>query len=300
MPCLLHLSVAIVFVSLFAGACTAFVLGPSASGGSLLLQPQYQQSLGSKSHQVQEVQMSSSNATSDDSITILGLGSLLSERSSRLTFPNLVNFRLGRVPNHRRVFMHPAAIFFERGIANMDTLEISSLSCEKCDGASFICSVFEVPKDEILKKSDVDVDGKRTIIPSQAYLEREEEFDIVQVPYLEVDSDKPRTGILCRRWTDDLYARRWGANRISEKYGPHGITSIWDQWTKPDSGILPCAAYLRHCFLAAEKMGPICLSSFLDETYLADRKTTIRQYLGENPEVLKTVPPGELAVRYGG
>ena len=234
-----------------------------------------------------------------DSITILGLGSLLSERSSGLTFPNLVNFRLGRVPNHRRVFMHPAAIFFERGIAKMDTLEISSLSCEECDGASFVCSVFEVPKDEILVEGNEDEKG--TIIPSHAYLEREEEFDIIEVPYLEMDYDQSTTtGILCRRWTDGLYAQRWGTDRLAQKYGPHGITSIWDDWTKPDSGILPCAAYLRHCVLAAEKMGPACYDSFMDETYLADRTTTIREYLATKPEVMETVPPGELAVRYGG
>ena len=240
-----------------------------------------------------------SNVAGCDTITILGLGSLLSERSSRLTFPNLVNFRLGRVPNHRRVFMHPAAIFFERGIANMDTLEISSLSCEECNGASFVCSVFEVPKDEILVEGNEDEKG--TIIPSQAYLEREEEFDIVDVPYLEMDNDQSTTtGILCRRWTDGLYAQRWGTDRLAQKYGPHGITSIWDEWTKPDSGILPCAAYLRHCVLAAEKMGPACYDSFMDETYLADRTTTIREYLATKPEVMETVPPGELAVRYGG
>ena len=29
-------------------------------------------------------------------VTIVGLGSLLSERSSRTTFPNLANFRLAR------------------------------------------------------------------------------------------------------------------------------------------------------------------------------------------------------------
>jgi len=238
-------------------------------------------------------------------ITILGLGSLLSERSSRLTFPNLRNFRLGRVPNHRRVFMHPAALFFERGIANMDTLEVSSLSCEQCDGAGFVCSVFEVPKDEILD----DMTGREgTIIPSQAYLEREEEFDIVKVPYIEEEAhpsdtavhSSAKTGILCRRWTDEAYAQRWGPDRLSEKYAPHGIKSIWDQWSQPDSGILPCAAYLRHCVLAAEKMGSACYDSFLDETYLVDRTTTIREYLETKPEVMATVPPGELAMRYGG
>ena len=51
-------------------------------------------------------------------VTIVGLGSLLSERSSRTTFPNLENFRLGRVHGYRRVFAHSAAIFVERGIAD--------------------------------------------------------------------------------------------------------------------------------------------------------------------------------------
>ena len=50
--------------------------------------------------------------------TILGFGSLLSEQSSRLTFPDLENFRLVRVPNYRRLMQHPASIFFQRGIAD--------------------------------------------------------------------------------------------------------------------------------------------------------------------------------------
>merc|ERR1719491_669033 len=65
-------------------------------------------------------------------VTILGLGSLLSERSSRTTFPDLTNFRLGRVSNkYRRVFGHPASIFFQRGLANKHTKEFSSLSAEE-------------------------------------------------------------------------------------------------------------------------------------------------------------------------
>ena len=67
-------------------------------------------------------------------VTILGLGSLLSERSSRSTFPDLINFRLGRVSNkYRRVFGHPASIFFQRELADMTTKEMSSLSAEEFD-----------------------------------------------------------------------------------------------------------------------------------------------------------------------
>ena len=86
-------------------------------------------------------EQSSTDGNIDDEITILGFGSLLSLKSAQLTFPTLKHFRLGRVPNHRRVFAHPASIFFQRGIASLDTLEMSSLSCEYEEGSSLICSV---------------------------------------------------------------------------------------------------------------------------------------------------------------
>mmetsp|Transcript_20728 Transcript_20728/g.37466 ORF Transcript_20728/g.37466 Transcript_20728/m.37466 type:complete len:230 (-) Transcript_20728:74-763(-) len=225
---------------------------------------------------------------SGDVITILGFGSLLSERSSRLTFPELTNFRLGRIPNYRRVFGHPASIFFQRNIANMDTLEMSSLSAES-GGPGFICAVFEVPNRDMMTNG----------IPSEAFLEREEEFNIITVPFLENGSKEVVSeGILCTRSTDEEYVRRWGTARLQKNYGAYGVSTIWG-WEK-DSGLKPCAIYLRHCVLAAESMGPECYASFLDETFLIDRKTTVRQYLEQNPNILTTLPPPELATRYGG
>eukprot|EP00545_Synedropsis_sp_CCMP1620_P005695 CAMPEP_0119022660 /NCGR_PEP_ID=MMETSP1176-20130426/28498_1 /TAXON_ID=265551 /ORGANISM="Synedropsis recta cf, Strain CCMP1620" /LENGTH=237 /DNA_ID=CAMNT_0006977579 /DNA_START=45 /DNA_END=754 /DNA_ORIENTATION=- len=232
----------------------------------------------------------SANAEQEEFITILGLGSLLSERSSRMTFPDLQNFRLGRVPNYRRVFGHPASIFFQRGIANQETLEMSSLSAEYVDGhAGFVCTIFEVPNNNMMEGG----------MPSKAYLEREEEFDIISVPYIDLENGKERQGgVLCARYTDEGYTQRWGKERFEKQYGVYGIATIWG-W-KQDSGLLPCATYLRHCTLAAKSMGPACSDSFLDETFLADRTTTIRTYLASNPQIMTTEPPPELAVRYGG
>lgn len=226
----------------------------------------------------------------DEYITILGLGSLLSERSARMTFPDLQNFRLGRVPNYRRVFGHPASIFFQRGIANMETKEMSSLSAEYEDGhPGFVCTIFEVPNTDMME------DG----MPSMAYLEREEEFDIISVPYIDLQSGKEvQGGVLCARSSDEMYIERWGKEHFEKQYSQYGVDTIWG-W-KRDSGLRPCATYLRHCTLAAESMGAICSDSFLDETFLADRKTTIRSYLAENPQIMTTKPPPELAVRYGG
>ena len=234
------------------------------------------------------------NNNNKDTITILGFGSLLSEKSSRLTFPDLTNFRLARVPHYRRVFAHPASIFFQRQIADLRTLQMSSLSVEYVGEGypGFIASVFEVPNRDMME------DG----VPSPAFLEREEEFDIVEVPYVPLNQKQNQSthnnnkGLICARSTDQAYLQRWGSERFDRHFRQYGVDTIWG-WEK-DSGLRPCAVYLRHCYLAAESMG--CLDSFLDETFLVDRTTTIRTYLKEHPYVLEQLPPEELRGRYSG
>ena len=234
-------------------------------------------------------------------MTILGIGSLLSEKSSRLTFPTLQNFRLGRVSGYRRVFRHTPASFFTKGIASLETMEMASLSAERVPDSSsstastsntgFICSVFEVPT--LLSK-----DG----VPNEAFREREEAFTIeTKIRYLDLSTNQTRNdGVLCTSSTDDAYIRQWGEDRFQQKYGGNGstspLTTLWG-WG-PDSGLKPCRVYLRHCVLAAKKLGPEALDSFLDETYLIDRTTTIREYL--TPDILETVVPNNVAIQYGG
>jgi hypothetical protein len=87
--------------------------------------------------------------SSDNRISITGFGSLLSERSARSTFPDLENFRIAKLQGFRRVFAHSAPIFFERGIANPETKEISSLSVEPCEGESLVVTVFEIKSSEV-------------------------------------------------------------------------------------------------------------------------------------------------------
>jgi len=61
------------------------------------------------------------SSSDSDLISVCGFGSLLSERSARSTFPDLLNFRVARLNGFRRVFAHVAPIFFERGIAKPET-----------------------------------------------------------------------------------------------------------------------------------------------------------------------------------
>ena len=218
-------------------------------------------------------------------VTILGFGSLLSERSTKTTFPDATNFRLVVVNGYRRSFAHPAAIFFKRGIADLEKLRCASLSAEECEGASFIGTAFEA--------TDIGMD---------AFREREEEFRLEFIPFSplmqETSSSSPALGLACLRWTDEEYIAHWGQERFERDYLAVGVETIWG-WA-PDSCLEPCHPYLRHCVLAATKLGSICLDSFLDQTFLVDRTTPLRRYLEYHPEVMSTLPPPELAERYGG
>ena len=226
-------------------------------------------------------------STSRSAITILGLGSLLSERSARTTFPDLRNFRCVRIKGFRRIFAHTPSIFVARGIANMESLEMASLSAEPCEGASFVMTAFEV-----------DDDGTGM----DAFREREEEFELSMVPYEALDG-KPDSagpvGMLCKASNDADYVKQWGQKRFDDEYTSRGISTIWN-WSR-DSGLRPCPAYLRHCVIASQRLGEAAHQSFLDDTYLVDRKTTIREYIASHPEIMNMrIEDPVLAERYSG
>ncbi|KAJ8601981.1 hypothetical protein CTAYLR_002713 [Chrysophaeum taylorii] len=187
------------------------------------------------------------------SSTIVGYGALLSPESSRLTFPGLKNFRLVRIQGWRRVFAHPHLFLMSRGLLDVDTMRLASLSAEPCDGASFVAAAFDVMLD----------DAQRA-----AFLLREREYSLVRVDCVDLVGGRRTTGVMCARNTD---AACVGVPR------PTGIRSIWD-WP-PDSGLLPADVYLRHVLLAAEKAGAEAEQSFLRDTFLADRVTTLAAYL---------------------
>lgn len=220
--------------------------------------------------------------SSDGLISICGFGSLLSERSARSTFPELINFRIGKLSGFRRVFAHVAPIFFERGIAVPETKEISSLSVEPCDGESLIITIFEITRSEI---------------PS--FIEREHEFRFLAVVPETINGlFYTNPAVLCARYNDEEYFQnRCKGNQeiFFQRYGRYGIQKIWRD------DILPCRVYLRHCVLAADNLGDLVYDNFVDHTFLADRKTTIRDYLATTGSgIMEEEPPRPLKIRYGG
>jgi hypothetical protein len=166
---------------------------------------------------------------------------------------------------------------------------MASLSIEPAEGHSFCGTAFSLHEGE----------------DALSLLQREEEFGFAVVHFEDLNKSNGEdgitgTGIVCTSSTDAVYLERWGRSKFCDRYGPHGIDSIWDKWNRPDSGILPCSVYLRHVYLAAQAAGEEMLRSFLDETFLVDRVTTIRQYLADHPEVLEVVPPESVKGRYDG
>ncbi|KAL7123801.1 hypothetical protein ABFS83_14G006400 [Erythranthe nasuta] len=218
----------------------------------------------------------------DGLVSVCGFGSLLSETSARSTFPDLINFRVAKLNGFRRVFAHVAPIFFERGIANPETKEISSLSVEPCESETLVVTTFEIQRSEI---------------PS--FIEREHEFRFLAVT-LETFNGLLYTtpSVLCARYTDEEYfLNRCKGNEetLFQRYGRYGIHKIWLD------DILPCRVYLRHCVLAAKNLSEAAYENFLDHTFLGDRKTTIREYLvNKGAGIMEEEPPLQLKHRYGG
>ncbi|XP_016902285.2 uncharacterized protein LOC103497823 isoform X3 [Cucumis melo] len=206
--------------------------------------------------------------SNSDYISVCGFGSLLSERSARGTFPELINFRMARLNGFRRFFGHVAPIFFERGIAKPETKcfttcysseyqEISSLCSEPCEGENIIITVFEIKKSEI-----------------PAFIQREIEFRFLIVLPETLDGkiyDKP--AVLCSRYTDEEFFQvRCKGNKdiYFHHYGRRNIDKIWRD------DILPCRVYLRHW-------------------------TTLRKYLTSyGSGIMEEEPPESIKFRYDG
>ena len=101
---------------------------------------------------------------------------------------------------------------------------------------------------------------------------------------------------MCAKGTDEEVIQRWGQEWFQENYIQNGPPSVWN-W---QGEIYPCRIYLRHCVLAAAKCGAEVEASFLDDTYLYDKVTTIRQHLANDPSIMQEVPPESVAGRYDG
>ncbi|KAJ6889777.1 hypothetical protein NC651_023502 [Populus alba x Populus x berolinensis] len=248
------------------------------------------------------------SSSDSDLISVCGFGSLLSERSARSTFPDLLNFRVARLNGFRRVFAHVAPIFFERGIAKPETKEISSLSVEPCEGESLVVTVFEIEKSEL--DSSFYGEGARVSIFSY--------FVQISSIYFALFT----SGRLClKHWMASrlIFLRCFvrvivmkSFSKLDAKMGllyllanfmqevRRFIFSIMEDITSIRSGEM--TSYLVVLiFVTAKNLSDAAYNNFLEHTFLGDRKTTIREYLATTGAgIMEEEPPESLKTRYGG
>ena len=232
-------------------------------------------------------------ALRSNQVTILAYGALLSEASSRLTFPDLQDFRYVRIWGMKRVFAHPHMVLLTQhpDLLMPDPACCASLSAEPGQPHdSFVAAAFTV----VFSGNDGEAQRR-------AFVQREWTYDIVNVPYHDLEAQSHTapaagTGVLCVRSTDD----KWPQDVAQLPANDLEVASIW-HWPK-SSGILPANVYLRHCLLAVEKAPNVSAQeSFLTQTYLVDRKTTLKEFLSVHRDrVMASEPPAELATRFGG
>ena len=208
------------------------------------------------------------------------------------------------------MFAHTTSVFHARGVAR--GREAASLSIEESGEPSrplLVVALFEVPYSEEAMA---------------ALLEREHEFRLVAVRPLcrSGVTEEPHLAVACASWNDGEYRRLrirdaedWkkrysGVSALGEEFSIERVWGGRGEEGKGEEGeegepenqnmILPCRAYLRHVVLAARSLGEDAERCVLDNTFLADRKTTVRQHLERDPTVMSELPPKGLESRYGG
>ena len=235
--------------------------------------------------------------------TIVGFGSLLSEKSAKSTMPSLRNFRFAKLSGYRRVFAHPTNVFLKWDIGNLKTKELASLSVEPDVNANpFIVSVFEIPTSELdaFYNREPEFAFKQEtvqLISNNDHNHDNETLKLLDELIDKIDGNtKYIEGIVCIRSTDMDYIKRWGQDKFDKEWVDIGLDTIW-HWKDE---IYPCRVYLRHCLLSIQKQGQFALDDFMDNTFLYDRKTTIRQYMQQNPDIYHETVPIALQNRYNG
>lgn len=195
----------------------------------------------------------------DNTILCAGYGSLVYENWAKASVPELQNFSFYNLTGYRRVFgkVHPFCIY--RNEANWDTMEAAACFIEPDPESKLIVSGFEVPASEYPEL-------------------RKRECDYREITVTLKNNDATKTA------------------KVFEGYGtdanfPAPLADIYSHWPwmiqkyQGDiyrNDILPSQPYLWRCLSAHALAGDEALNNFLDTTYLADRKTTLRTYINKN------------------
>jgi hypothetical protein len=198
---------------------------------------------------------------SDSFASIFGYGSLMNFQSTLRTMPSARNFRPGRV----------SISGIRNGNVNLDTNEIAALAITDIESsATYVNGIlFEIPVDEL-----------------DAYFEREHRYKRVQIVAEDLsNTDSPKS---CSCWTvveqtDEEYLASMGHSKDEwyERVGRYYAGRLWGR-----RDVFPMRDYLIEFIRSGVLLGgEAWITNILDDTVIADRTTSIREYILSNESI---------------
>jgi len=201
-------------------------------------------------------------------IKIFGFGTLVLKESSLITCPNLQNFQPAMTKNAARVFGKVNLRAAYRGDVNWDEMKVASCFLEEKQGSQVMGVSYDIPENDWpnLRARELDYDCRQIDI-----------FDLDGNPqgkaltFFGYPNDEKFLGMMSEGDQIYLTSRRKGYK-----------DAIYRQ------GIYPAESYIDKCMNAFSHVDTRMMQNFLDNSFLADRTTTLRSYLKENyPELLE-------------
>ena len=189
-------------------------------------------------------------------VTIGGFGSLMDEASARATTPSITNWRYGWVDGYVRVFNLVSILNIIRGNATGDHLATCTARAV-ASGKLRVC-LYDVPASEYPQ-----------------LLARERRLREVVTPYRE-DTGQVGDCVIFGEYSDAEYRAE---RATTEAMWQEEVGQFYSGNAIYRDDLLPVPSYLARCLTAFKKLGDESLDNFLDQSFLGDGKTTIREYI---------------------
>ena len=197
----------------------------------------------------------------DNTISIIGLGSLLCPQSAKRTCPNLSNFRYGYVRGHKRIFNKTDSDMARNMVISSKDKNYACLSAVPDSTIDqMVVSIFEIPPSEWIW-----------------FVLREFEYKLTYVEYESLSGESGEAVICMGDYSNDMECE-------------HALIAdplrlrIWREFKSKYDGpmwrydIFPQTEYLDKCIEAVKQNCPHFADNFLDTTFIGSG-LSIREYL---------------------
>ena len=201
---------------------------------------------------------------SPEVVTVAGYASLMCEESARATTPEIGNWRYGTIRDYARVFDLVSIIRIKRGLAR--GTHLATCTARPRTGSTLQVCLYDIPA---------------ALFPALEARERRLATSVVQV---QCDSGDTATAYLFTQYSDERYR----AERATTSEIWHQEVGQFYEGCIYRDDLLPVPSYLKECCDAYQAAG--MPHNFLDNSFLGDRHTSIRQYIDEHGQAAFELP----------